>query len=136
MQYYQAFGGTIESLPGGILPQDRFVRASYYLQHLPPPDGAAISIAYVLGIAENVSVPFGAPYSDAISATYPTWWRTAVDLTNRVYYFSSTLAPNVFWVQLANLDLSPGAPAQRLDALSPALAGDVAVHFIPATPEF
>jgi penicillin V acylase-like amidase (Ntn superfamily) len=107
---YQAFGGTIAGLPGGIQPEDRFVRASYFLQHLPVADTAETALAYVAGIANNVSVPFGAPYVGD-SSTYPTWWTTAADLSNLTYYFHSTLSPNVYWVELSNLELSPGAPA-------------------------
>ena len=136
LQRYQDFGGTIEGLPGGIASQDRFVRASYYLQHLPQPDGAPKAVAYVMGIAANVSAPFGAPYVSGVGDTYPTWWRTATDLTNRVYYFSSTLAPNVIWVELAKLDLSPGAAVRRLDALNPVLAGEVSGDFVAAQPGF
>ena len=136
LQRYQDFGGTIGGLPGGIASQDRFVRASYYLRHLPQPDGAPKAVAYVMGIAANVSAPFGAPDGGAAGDTYPTWWRTATDVTNRVYYFSSTLAPNVIWVELAKLDLSPGAAVRRLDALNPELAGEVSSYFSPATPEF
>jgi choloylglycine hydrolase len=132
---YQAFGGTIAGLPGGIQPEDRFVRASYYLKHLPVPDTADAALAFVAGVANNVSVPFGAPY-EGDASTYPTWWTTAADLSNLTYYFHSTMSPNVFWVELSKLDLSPGAPAKRLDALNPANTGEVSQQFAPASPEF
>lgn len=132
---YQAFGGTTAGLPGGIQPEDRFVRASYFLQHLPVPDTAETALAYVAGIANNISVPFGAPY-EGDASTYPTWWVTAADLTNLTYYFHSTLSPNVFWVELSNLDLSPGAPAKRLDANDVTNTGEMSQKFVPASPGF
>jgi hypothetical protein len=39
-------------------------------------------------------------------------------------------------VDLSSLDLSPGAPAKRLDANDPALTGEVSQQFVPASPGF
>ena len=127
---YSGFGGTEKNLPGGIQPLDRFVRAAYFLAHLPKPKDSVVAAAYVMGIAENVSVPFGAPYS-GVSGTYPTWWRTVIDYESKLYYFDSTLSPNRFWMDYGTLNFEPG-PARRLDALNPALFGNVNTKFTAA----
>ena len=40
----------------------------------------------------------------------PTYWRSVADSTNKIPdYFESTLSPNIVWVNLNSLDLSPGS---------------------------
>ena len=60
-------------------------------------------MAGVFGVVRNCQVPYGAP--DNRFDTYPTWWSSVTDLTNRVYYFQSTRSPNVVWLELDVLDL-------------------------------
>jgi penicillin V acylase-like amidase (Ntn superfamily) len=126
---YAAFGGDLP-LPGDILSTDRFVRASYFLRHLPEPANELEAVAGVLGLARNVAIPFGAP--DNRFDTYPTWWMSTADLTNRVYYFQSTRSPNVIWLSLDELDFRPGSPVRALDPRDVTLVGDVREHLEPA----
>lgn len=83
---YAPFGGD-HPLPGNIMSTDRFVRATYFLSHLPEPADLAEAVAGVVHLAENVAVPPGAPYDDF--AVSPTWWIAVVDLTSPTYYFWS-----------------------------------------------
>lgn len=122
---YEAFGGEL-GLPGDIVSEDRFVRATYFLSHLPAPANADEVVAGAFNVVRNISVPFGAP--DSRFDTYPTWWATSCDLTNRVLYFSSTLAPNVVWLSLDALDFAAGSGTRALDPRDPALAGELADH--------
>jgi choloylglycine hydrolase len=119
---YRAFGGT-EQLPGDIVSAHRFVRAAYFLEHLPEPADRLEAMAGVIGLARNVAIPYGAP--DNRFETYPTWWMAAADLTGRVFYFESTRSPNVCWLELDSLDLAEGAEVLTLDPRDPELAGDV-----------
>ena len=89
---YRPFGGELP-LPGDILSPDRFVRASYFLHYLPEPQTYAEALAGPILIARNVAVPPGAPYDDF--AVYPTWWISAVDVTNLCYYFQVVTSPNL-----------------------------------------
>jgi penicillin V acylase-like amidase (Ntn superfamily) len=130
LRRYRPFGGA-QPLPGGIESTDRFVRASYFLHYLPAPANLAETVAGVVKIAGNVSVPPGAPYED--TGVYPTWWISAVDLTNLTYYFWSQTSPSLIWVDLPGLDLRPGAPVRSLDPGDPALVGDVTARLAPAT---
>lgn len=60
---------------------------------LPKPTSEREAVAAILAIARNVSVPFGAPYKGF--GIYNTEYRTAMNLTDRRYFFELTTAPNV-----------------------------------------
>ena len=51
----------------------------------------------------------------------------------RRYFFESSFATSVFWVDVPKLDLAPGAAPRKL-AVSAALAGEVSGAFVPAEP--
>lgn len=125
---YRPFGGELPP-PGDITSKDRFVRAAYFLHYLPEPENAEQAVAGVFQLIANVSVPYGAPYSDG--GVYPTWWHAGADLTNGVYYFASTRSPSVFWVSLA--DLADGSEVLSLDPRDESLAGDASARLAPAT---
>ena len=114
-------------LPGNVGATDRFQRAAYYAALLPEPKNERETIAAVLAIARNVSVPFGAPYTDF--GIYNTEYRTAINLTNRRYFFELTTSPNVIWADLTKFDLSPGAPVMVLNPDNVELSGNVTGAF-------
>jgi penicillin V acylase-like amidase (Ntn superfamily) len=126
---YRPWGGEL-GIPGDIVSEERFVRATYYLSHLPPPADELEAVAGVFGVVRNCQVPYGAP--DNRFDTYPTWWASATDLTNRVYYFQSTRAPNVVWLELDAVDLSSGGEVRSLDPRDPLLAGSIEDSLRPA----
>ncbi|MDS3860915.1 linear amide C-N hydrolase [Thermosynechococcaceae cyanobacterium BACA0444] len=115
-------------LPGNVDPQDRFVRATYYQMMLPEPKTQQEAIAGILAIARNVSVPFGAP-NNIPGSLYNTEYRTAIDLTNRRYFFELSHSPNVIWVDLDKLDLRDEAPVLILDPDNLELSGNVTTKF-------
>jgi penicillin V acylase-like amidase (Ntn superfamily) len=119
------------TLPGNVDPRDRFVRASYYLQMLPEPKSEREAMAGILAIARNVSVPFGAP-NNLPGSLYNTEYRTAIDLTNRRYFFELTTAPNVIWMDFSKLNFKAGAPVMLLNPDSIDLAGNVSAKFVKA----
>jgi penicillin V acylase-like amidase (Ntn superfamily) len=119
---YRPWGGQL-GIPGDIVSEERFARATYYLSHLPTPADAAEAAAGVFGIVRNCQVPYGAP--DSRFDTYPTWWASVTDLTNRVYYFQSTRAPNVVWLELDRLSLSASGNVQSLNPRDPQLTGAI-----------
>lgn len=122
-------------LPGNVDPKDRFVRSAYFLQMLPEPKGDRDAIAGIIAIARNVSVPFGAP-NNLPGTLYNTEYRTAIDLTNRRYFFELSTAPNLFWINLDRLALAPGSPVMGLDPDDITLAGDVSDRFKPIKAPF
>lgn len=117
-------------LPGNVKATDRFQRAAYYSAMLPEPSNEREAIAGILAIARNVSVPFGAPYKDF--GIYNTEYRTAINLTDRRYFFELTTSPNVIWAELDSFDLETGAPVMTLDPDDIDLAGNVTASFQPA----
>jgi choloylglycine hydrolase len=114
-------------LPGNVKATDRFQRAAYYSALLPEPKSQREAIAGVLAIARNVSVPFGAPYKGF--GIYNTEYRTAIDLTDKLYFFELTTSPNVIWADLSKFDLRPGAAVMQLDPNNIAPSGDVTDKF-------
>jgi len=114
-------------LPGNVNAADRFQRAAYYSALLSEPKNTREAIAGVLAIARNVSVPFGAPYKGF--GIYNTEYRTAIDLTDKRYFFELTTSPNVIWAELGNFDLKPGAAVLQLNPDNIALSGGVSASF-------
>lgn len=110
--YWKEVGG-LQMLPGTNRSSDRFVRASFYMGAIPQTADPQIAVASVLSVMRNVSVPFGisTPDKPYISSTR---WRSVSDQKDKVYFFDSTLAPNVFWVDLKKVDFSPKASIKKL----------------------
>jgi penicillin V acylase-like amidase (Ntn superfamily) len=132
--YWTTIGGDV-FLPGTWRSADRFVRATWYQKSLPSsPRSTRQAVAGVLSVVRNVSVPLGS--SDPTKPNLaPTIYRTAADLTNRTYFYESTLSPSVIWVDLKKLDFSEKGPARVLDVSDqPELAGDVAGRFKASKP--
>lgn len=116
-------------LPGTNRSSDRFVRASFYIHAIPQTSDAKIAVPSVLSVMRNVSVPFGITTLDKpyISSTR---WRSVSDQKNRVYYFESTLTPNLFWIDLHKVDFSPNASIKKLSLThGEVYAGDVVKDF-------
>jgi len=121
-------------LPGNVNPRDRFQRAAYYMALLPQPKDEREAVASVLAIARNVSVPFGAPYQSF--GIYNTEYRTAMNLTDKRYYFELTTAPNLIWADLLKMKLGRGSPVMTLNPDDIALSGNVDNKFRPARAPF
>jgi choloylglycine hydrolase len=115
-------------LPGNVNARDRFQRAAYYSALLPEPANIREAVSGVLAIVRNCSVPFGAPYGEF--GVYNTEYRTVADVSNGRYFFELTTSPNVLWVDIANVDLSPGAPVLLLDPDDLTLSGEVSARFV------
>jgi penicillin V acylase-like amidase (Ntn superfamily) len=96
-------------LPGSHQSEDRFVRASYYLNFMGDEiTDARRQIAGVFSIMRNVSVPWGAADPDHPNIA-PTYWRSVLDHTRKNYYFESALSPYVVMVDLNTIDFGPGS---------------------------
>lgn len=129
---YVGLGGD-KPLPGSSQSPDRYARGAYYLSLIPDnPETYQEAVANVLSIMRNMSTPWGVsdPSKPNIA---PTLWRTVSDLTNKRYYFEFTKNPNIVWVDLADLNLSEGAPVQMYDLKKDILAsGEVSLKFQPS----
>lgn len=113
---------------------DRFVRAAYYLTNQTKPRDYRQTIVRVLSIMRNAAQPFVQPDPNRPAASH-TIWRAVADATNRMYFYESTLSPNIVWVRLDGLDFSAGAPVRKLDLVHGGdLVGDVTSSFKPSAP--
>ena len=134
LKRYKSFGGK-EHLPGDVSSQDRFVRATHFLQHLPEPRDSFEAVAFAWSLIGNVAVPYGATSASPDTAgAYPTWWTSVTDLTNGRYYWHSTKSPSIIWVNLKQINFTKGQPVQNIDPRKPTLSGDVTKMFRKVTP--
>ncbi|WP_226953003.1 linear amide C-N hydrolase [Mesopusillimonas faecipullorum] len=135
-QYWQEAGGTMV-LPGTNRSPDRFARAYFYANAVPKTPDLLKSIASVFSVIRNVSVPFGISTPDQPNIA-STRWRTVADQKHLRYFFESALTPNIFWVDLKELDFSQETGQTLKLALGPnqsrTLAGEVHSYFQPAQP--
>ena len=131
--YWNQIGGLV-MLPGPNRPSERFVRASFYINALPQTADYRQAVAGVFSVMRNVSVPLGIsiPSQPNIASTR---WRTVADQKNLVYYFESTLSPDIFWIDLKKLDFSPGGAVRKLNLTDGEIyAGDAAASMRPSGP--
>jgi len=139
-QYWRGVGGTA-FLPGTHRAADRFVRASFLIKSIPRASDPNIigavhqssyahqAVASVMSVMRSVSVPLGitTPGEPNISSTL---WRIGADHKNLLYFFDSATVPNAFWVELRDLDFSPGVPVKKLTLTGgKAYAGNAAANF-------
>jgi choloylglycine hydrolase len=134
LKQYRTFGGD-KPLPGERTPTDRFVRAAYYVNGLPKPANAGEGAAFMFSVIRNISVPFGSPDPEKPNIA-STIFRTVQDLTGGRYYFESTYAPNVVWIDMSKLDFSEGLPEMELQVEKRifSLSGDVTSQLEEAKP--
>lgn len=131
--YWETIGG-LTMLPGTSRAADRFVRASFYVHALPQTTDLTDALAGVLGVVRNCSVPLGIHVEGQPNIS-STLWRTVAEQRVPTYFFDAATSPNTFWVPLADLDLSEGAPPMKLPlAGGETYAGSAAASFVAAAP--
>lgn len=111
-EYWKEIGGTV-MLPGTNRAVDRFVRASFYTHAIPVTADPFIGVASVFSVIRNTSVPYGIATPDKPNIS-STRWRTVADSKNKRYFFESVLTPNMFWIDLKDIDFNEGAPVKKL----------------------
>ncbi len=116
LKKWEGLGGDAP-LPGDTDAEHRFARAAYYSTRLPKPSSQLEAIASMFSVIRNAAQPFRIPDPGKPDASQ-TIWQTVSDLTNSRFVYESTTRPNIVWVDLADLDLSEGAPQLKLDLLS------------------
>ena len=131
--YWKRIGGLV-ALPGTIKAEDRFVRASFYINAVTQTSASREAVAAVFSVMRNVSVPRGIakPGSPNLSQTI---WLTVADQKNLVYYFQDTYSPSLLWVRLGDIDFSPQAGVRKLQLDgNPDVEGDKTAGFVKAQP--
>lgn len=131
--YWKQIGGLV-MLPGTNRAADRFVRASFYINAIPQTADQREAVAGVFSVMRNVSVPLGISTPDQPNIA-STRWRTVSDQKNKVYFFESTMTPNVFWINFRDLDFSSAAPVKKLNLSNGEIyAGNAASQFKASQP--
>jgi len=86
-----------------------------------------------MSVMRNVSVPWGTPDPEHPNIS-PTWWRTLLDQKNGVYYFDSALSPQMVWLNLRQIDFSPGSGIRAIAIeTNPSLQGKLDAQLRPGT---
>lgn len=129
--YWREIGGN-NMLPGTIRGADRYIRASYYLNHLPPPTNNANAIINVISVLNNAAQPF----TNRVDSNRPnlssTLWQTVANNTNLTYYFHSLKMRGAIWLDLKTLNFKSSARILCLPLYNnPNLSGDIANKLIP-----
>jgi choloylglycine hydrolase len=125
-----------EFMPGTVRATDRFVRASFYINAVEQTADPRRAAASVFSVIRQTSVPWGISIADQPNLS-TTRWRVVADHLDRRYYVESVTSPSIFWVDLANLDLSEGAPVRMLDLgvdMERVMSGEVSASFEEAAP--
>ncbi len=112
-RYWETIPGKV-FLPGSVTAPDRFVRATFFINSIPQTDNTRVSVAGVMSVIRNVSVPYGFEI-EGFPNLSTTRWRAVADQKNLVYYFETALTPNTFWVDLKKIDFSEKASVRKLD---------------------
>ncbi|MCH5331674.1 MAG: linear amide C-N hydrolase [Alistipes sp.] len=111
--YWTQVGGE-NMLPGTVRSSDRFVRASFFIEHVPSDVDATRAAVEVFSVLDNVSVPLGYELDGAPNLS-STQWKSVADSRNLLYYFTFTTQFGKFWIDLGSLNLKAGAPVLKLD---------------------
>lgn len=111
--YWENIGG-MNFLPGGVRSTDRFVRASYFIKHVPSNFEYPEAWGALNSIMGTVSVPYGYEIVGEPNVS-STQWTSIADLTGGKYYFRFANNQGAFYVDLSLLRLNPGAPILKLD---------------------
>jgi choloylglycine hydrolase len=97
-KYWAGVGGG-NMLPGTVRSADRYVRASYFVSHVPKTDNEQQAFAELNSLINNVSVPFGYEVAGMPNLS-STQWRSIADIKQLKYYFAFAESKGYFWVDM------------------------------------
>lgn len=131
--YWQDLAGNT-FLPGTQRAADRFARAAFYVNAIEKSGDDRQAVAQSFSIIRSVSVPLGISTPDQPNIS-STRWRVVADHKNLVYFFDSAMSPNVFWINLADLNFKEGSPVRKLTLTGgKSYSGNTASLFEPCQP--
>lgn len=112
--YWEKVGG-VNMLPGTVRSSDRFVRASFFINHVPKDFKYAEALGSLESIMGTVSVPYGYEIEGEPNVS-STQWRSVSDGPGGKYYMHYAATTGDIYVDLGRLQLSPGAPILKYDS--------------------
>lgn len=111
--YWKGVNGA-NMLPGTVRSADRFVRASFFISHVPTDFDYPKAFAAINSVMGTVSVPYGYEIEGEPNVS-STQWTSFSDITGGKYYFRFADNTGTFYINLRSLDLSPGSSVLKLD---------------------
>lgn len=112
-KYWQGVGG-VNMLPGTVKSADRFVRASFFINHVPKDYEYREALGSLTSIMGTVSVPYGYEIEGEPNVS-STQWTSVSDSTGDKYYFRLATSTGFLYIDMAKLMLRPGSPILKLD---------------------
>lgn len=130
-EYWAQVGSKM--LPGTNRAADRFARASFYNDSIKKTSDIDSALAIVFSIIRNCSVPFSM-LTEGQPNISTTIWRTVADHKNKTYYFESSFGLNLLWIDLKNLEFTPGKALKLVLTGKERVSGSAESRMVPATP--
>lgn len=133
-KYWRTIGGT-HMLPGTVTSPDRFVRADFFIRHVPHDVDYDTSFAELSSVMANVSVPLGyeLPGEPNVSSTQ---WRSVSDAVGLKYYLKYSDSQSEFYIDLGKMLLTPGSPVMKLDTSAHRSFQGCVNHLLRRSPGF
>ncbi|MCM1451756.1 MAG: linear amide C-N hydrolase [Clostridium sp.] len=110
--YWEGVGGA-NFLPGSVKSPDRFVRGYFFENSVERTNDSNTGLAVIRSILNNCSVPF--KYSLGDKNLSQTQWRSFSNLRDRKYYFENVTDLGLYYVDLMECNLQPGASVLYFD---------------------
>ena len=111
--YWKAIGG-VNMLPGTVRSADRYVRTDFFIRNVEQTSEQALGVSITRSVVENASVPYLYTVNGEPNVS-STQWRTFADIRDKCYYFDLVTNPGLYYIDLKEVDLRPGAPILKID---------------------
>lgn len=111
-KYWEGIGGA-NFLPGGVRSQDRFARGFFFENSVDRTNDLKTGLGIARSIINNCSVPF--KYSLGDKNLSQTQWRSFSNLRDKQYYFENVTDMGLYYVDLMECNLNPGASVLYFD---------------------
>ncbi len=131
--YWKKVGGA-NMLPGTVKSPDRFVRASYFDNHVEKTADPQIGVSILRSVMMNASVPYLYTVESEPNVS-STQWRSYCNIPSRLYYFDIVTNLGVYYIDLMKCDLRKGASVMKLDtSKNTGAVGEANSLLVPSAP--
>lgn len=131
-KYWEAVGGY-NMLPGTVRSADRFTRGNFFLESVEHTNDMNTGLAICRSILNNVSVPF--KYEKGEKEQSQTQWRSFSNIRDKRYYFENVTDLGLYYVDLTEVNLNPGAPVLYFDtSKANDVVGDISAKMVESEP--
>lgn len=110
--YWEGIGGG-NFLPGSVKSPDRFARGYFFENSVERTNDLVQGLAVARSIINNCSVPY--KYSLGDKNLSQTQWRSFCNLRDKQYYFEQVTDLGIYYVDLMECNLAPGASVLYFD---------------------